>query len=599
MKIRIKKLVSVSLALTHIFLATSCATVSNLPTGPTISRKDIEAKTPNRPMIALANRKEIISKIERFESALEKRGKALTPADWRLHDELLAKYIQLKNQSVNGTKILVPGRSRLRVEAQSFCLNSGRAAPSENEIFEWVKSDPKIPYYKEILKLFSKDKQIEQADIQALFWNLQNKTQWENYPDNFKAILQKIDPNAAVKLPSKIKDTAQNAVMDYLKSQMPIADKIDEAFSFAEGEYYRYSEYARSISDLKSKFSIEEKDEAQSIADSPLYVTTKSDGYHNQTLTFYNPTSKSQEIDLSDYYLKSSRNDVQRIALGRKPSVDEDLVSQLENSLYKSMARLGVGFTPVIGDVADLYELLTGKDFLNAYKLTWGERLLSGIGLIAGSGAGFRYAARAANAPEEFLPKFERGFEQVAKKELGLTSRELKETREFIAEAKSAKQSIEASPTLRKSFESNGFKKTDFYVRPNGEVIPSTGYRYISSDAQYLEDLSRIGKIPAFESGNYISFNKFDRPKSAADHLQLPPQNNASIRVEFDTAPIAERLQIPNGNYGRADYLEPITKDFPDFGKGGGYQAITKDSIQAKRIVDLRTNKVIFERGIK
>jgi hypothetical protein len=599
MKIRIKKLISVTLALTHILLATSCATVSNLPAGPTIPRKDIEAKTPNRPEIASANRKEIISKIEKFENAIEKRGKALTSADWRLHDELLEKYIQLKNQSTNETKIFVPGRSRLRVEVPSFCLNSDRAAPSENEIFDWVKSDPKIPYFKEIIKLFSKNKQTEQADIQALLWNLQNKTQWENYPNNLKAILQKIDPNAAFKLPSRVKETAQNAAVDYFKSHVPIADKIEDGISFAEGEYYKYSDYARSISNLKSKFSIVDNNEAQSIADSPLYATTKSDSYHNQSVTFYNPTPKSQEIDLSDYYLNSRRNDVQRVALGGKQSSDEDLLSRLESVLYQSMARVGVGFTPVIGDVADLYELLTGKDFLNADKLTWGERLLSGIGLIAGSGTGYRYAARAANAPEEFLPKFERGFEQIAKKEFGLTSRELAETQEFLAEAKLAKQSIEASPTLRKTFASNSFKKTDFYVRPNGDVIPSTGYRYVSSDAKYLEDLSRTGKIPASESGNYISFNKFESPKSAVDHLQLPTQNNASIRIEFDTAPIAERIQIPNGNYSRADYLEPITKDFPEFGKGGGYQAITKDSIQAKRIVDLRTNKVIFERGAK
>ena len=34
--------------------------------------------------------------------------------------------------------------------------------------------------------------------------------------------------------------------------------------------------------------------------------------------------------------------------------------------------------------------------------------------------------------------------------------------------------------------------KTDFYVIPSGDVIPSTGYGYISENATYLDDMTKI-----------------------------------------------------------------------------------------------------------
>ena len=439
----------------------------------------------------------------------------------------------------------------------------------------------------------------KKADIQTLLWNLQNKTYWENYPNNLKAILQKIDPKAPLKLPSRIKDTVKDSAIDYLKSQIPLADKVDDAISFAEGEYYKYEDYARSVRDAVSQYPLEKINALTPLPSSSLYSEIRSVGYSKQSITLYNQTHESQEIDLSDYYLQPDRRDVQRIGIAGRPQVTPDLLSRLEKVIYDSMAHLGVGFTPVLGDVADIYELLTGKDFLNGQELTWGERLLSGIGIIAGSGAGYRYAARAAYAPKEFIPKFEREFKQVASKEISLSNRELKDVREFIEKTRTTKHAIQVSPTLRKTFESPNFKKTDFYVRPNGEVIPAKGYRYISSDTEYLSEMTKTGKVPASDTGTYISFKKIDSPATAKSALQLPPQNNASIRLEFDTGQIAGEMRVPRGQYDTADYLEPITRDFPEFGQGGGHQAITHQSFDVSKIVDLKTNKVLFERGGK
>ena len=69
-----------------------------------------------------------------------------------------------------------------------------------------------------------------------------------------------------------------------------------------------------------------------------------------------------------------------------------------------------------------------------------------------------------------------------------------------------------------------------------------------------------------------------------------------TLRVEFDTAQILDDVRIPQGMWGEADHLEPLTRDFPQFGSGGATQAITNRPIQVRRIVDLRTGKVLYER---
>jgi len=130
-----------------------------------------------------------------------------------------------------------------------------------------------------------------------------------------------------------------------------------------------------------------------------------------------------------------------------------------------------------------------------------------------------------------------------------------------------------------------------FYVRTAGEVIPATGYRYVSSSAPYLDDLVRTGSIPANQKGTYVSFDRFDDPATAAGKLQVP--HDAAIRVEFDTLQIIDDVRVPHGQWGTASHLEPLTVDFARFGPGGATQAITNLPIQASEIVDLRTGKVL------
>jgi hypothetical protein len=54
-------------------------------------------------------------------------------------------------------------------------------------------------------------------------------------------------------------------------------------------------------------------------------------------------------------------------------------------------------------------------------------------------------------------------------------------------------------------------------------------------------------------------------------------------------------MKIPNGKWGEAGYLEPIAKDFDEFGNGGFSQAVVDGKVKGViEIVDLRTGEVIF-----
>lgn len=124
---------------------------------------------------------------------------------------------------------------------------------------------------------------------------------------------------------------------------------------------------------------------------------------------------------------------------------------------------------------------------------------------------------------------------------------------------------------------------TDFYITPSGKAIPATGYRYVSKEAPYLDELKSTKTIPANSNGTYFSFDNFDTPNPKA--LQVP--HDASVKACFDTLQIVDDVEIPMGKWGKADYLEPITKDFPEFGKGGATQAITHKEIKVDKIEHL------------
>lgn len=119
-----------------------------------------------------------------------------------------------------------------------------------------------------------------------------------------------------------------------------------------------------------------------------------------------------------------------------------------------------------------------------------------------------------------------------------------------------------------------GTSSVDFYVKPNGDVVPATGYRYSNST---ILATAEQGYIPAKQGGMYFSFDRIDQAVQAKSMLQIPYY--PEYRIGFDTLGIIDDVYIPQGNWGMASYLEPIARDFPQFGMGGATQAITYSEI--------------------
>lgn len=91
--------------------------------------------------------------------------------------------------------------------------------------------------------------------------------------------------------------------------------------------------------------------------------------------------------------------------------------------------------------------------------------------------------------------------------------------------------------------------KADFYVKPNGgDVVPSTGYRYMQRESNYIDNLKNTMEVPANPNGTYFTFDKYDVP----NHGKLQVPHDASIRGSFDTLQIIDDVRIPNGKWGEA-----------------------------------------------
>ncbi|WP_213881959.1 hypothetical protein [Pseudomonas sp. dw_358] len=139
--------------------------------------------------------------------------------------------------------------------------------------------------------------------------------------------------------------------------------------------------------------------------------------------------------------------------------------------------------------------------------------------------------------------------------------------------------------SLATAVETNGAKgpsatvgSADFYVTPQGTTVPATGYRAVGGPA--VEE-ALTGTI-APRNPTYITFDNIENmtPSEAQSLLQLP--RTPTNWVSFDTLPLVDDLKIPTGKWNTTTTLEPITNTFPEWGAGGGTQAITNQPIKVK-----------------
>ncbi|MEI7731571.1 MAG: RHS repeat-associated core domain-containing protein [Verrucomicrobiota bacterium] len=128
-------------------------------------------------------------------------------------------------------------------------------------------------------------------------------------------------------------------------------------------------------------------------------------------------------------------------------------------------------------------------------------------------------------------------------------------------------------------------------VRGGAAAEGTTGYRLVSSDAPYLKQLLETGTIPANPRGTYFSYDNLGDALGSF-RAQIPHDGN--IMIEFDATQLGSNIKVPLGNYGQGRHLEPIARDFPDFGFGGSCQRMTTSPIQATRIIDRRTGAILY-----
>ena len=203
-------------------------------------------------------------------------------------------------------------------------------------------------------------------------------------------------------------------------------------------------------------------------------------------------------------------------------------------------------------------------------------KVAKGAEAVAKNAAG---TAKSAETVAKNTAKAAKSAETVAKgtKAAGRASTAAKEAKGAAGVAKGAETAAGGAEVVGAEV------KADFYVKPDGELVPSTGYRYMPSDAKYIPELKVTKVIPSREAGTYFSFNKYDVANPGA--LQIP--HDAVYRGTFDTLQIIDDVRVPYGEWGKARHLEPIVKDFPEYGLGGATQAITNKSIVLNEITKL------------
>jgi hypothetical protein len=492
-------------------LLLSCTSTSKNPAsvqGKT--RQELEQSTREVPPPQLPEEKIVRHDLERFKSILNKK-KPLSAEDWKLHDRLLDYYIQLKQGAGGPNTILVPARGRWTKGFESYCLDSRKAPPTENEKFLWEKAQNKIPYLRELLQLASKNRALSQENIQTLVWNLNNKAMWEDYPASLQQILLSIDPQAPKKLPSRLSEAVKDGVLDFMRDQA--SGEMEDVLTLVQGRYYDHGQIRASIENRKSKHDLKTTDSVLHVSGTPLFATTKSDDFASQKITFYNPTEQDIVFDLSQYQLQPLRSDVQPLALiERKGPYDPSLVSDLERTLYEDMVRLGLGFTPGLNDLIDLFEASTGRDFFSDDWLSNEDRFLSAIGVLAGSGQYYRYAKKVLKGPNHYIHDIQEKYRRLKNEKSG---RQLKKLVE-IADSKGIPEDWGSKPSkAKKGDKLQGFE----YRHPDDKEIR---IRVMPGDPNAKYPNSR--KPYVRQSVNNKDFDRHGRAvdaESEASHIPL------------------------------------------------------------------------------
>ncbi len=120
-------------------------------------------------------------------------------------------------------------------------------------------------------------------------------------------------------------------------------------------------------------------------------------------------------------------------------------------------------------------------------------------------------------------------------------------------------------------------QSADFYVDQSGQTVPGQFHRYSHSSYHPMSQ-AKSGMLPAKRGGTYVSFDKIDDAVIAQGKMQIPYRPD--YRVSGNSLDVIDQMSVPKGNWGNADHLEPITKDFRKFGPGKATQVVIEGPVQ-------------------
>lgn len=100
-------------------------------------------------------------------------------------------------------------------------------------------------------------------------------------------------------------------------------------------------------------------------------------------------------------------------------------------------------------------------------------------------------------------------------------------------------------------------------------------------DSKYAEQTMETMSAP----GSYFGFEKFDYASDAQDAFQISPEwSNCKLRGEFDTLQVIDDMYVPKAYGDKGPGLEPFTRCYPEYGKGGCQQFMYKGKIYFKNV---------------
>lgn len=354
--------------------------------------------------------------------------------------------------TVNGTVITVPPRSKVQFTQRGYCLDASLPAPGKGEKFilrPMSKLMPQelTPLYSGLNDLAKRDRRVQRS-MQYLVWALREagtkgkhataisrnhlEMMAQAYPNGDQLFLQyhqqKLGENSNI-----LGDLVRNLVKVKVDGKTL---NLGDLYRMAEAnDPARTQEMAdRTMDDVMNRSipgEIPNDDSDYSMVAPGVAAHAVGRSQLTPTITVANSTDQPFEFDTKNYFAETQRQ-AQRVGLGAPDSIASDgfgddrshltemeqfsldLQRQLRDLMLENVHRIvqnallnpmnskfvgtALNAAPVIGNLLQLHNLVTGRDWMTGEPLGCVAQGLAAIGTIPGAGLFMQAAGAGRNA---------------------------------------------------------------------------------------------------------------------------------------------------------------------------------------------------------